>query len=235
MPFQHKLFNWFEERPDQLTPVHALHGPYHTRWLLMDEHTGTHFDAPSHSLPPLPDSPRPADTDGVSLGVLLGPAAVVDVSDLSGIGPPGSSFRFGIERIEEFERLHGALRPDDIVLLRTDWDARYKPGAAGADYVQRCAIDRSTPAWAAPTPELFAGLAERGTRCVGIDAPSIAPPDDPGPVHRAGLERGVVYVEGLARLRLLPPRGSTFVFLPLALRGGSGAPGRAISLLPEEA
>jgi len=49
--------------------------------------------------------------------------------------------------------------------------------------------------------------------------------------HAAGLAHGLVYVESLARLSELPVRGAIFAFLPLAVRGGSGAPGRAIGLV----
>jgi kynurenine formamidase len=43
----------------------------------------------------------------------------------------------------------------------------------------------------------------------------------------------MVYVEGLARLRELPVRGAIFAFFPLLLRGGSGAPGRAVAFVEE--
>jgi kynurenine formamidase len=46
------------------------------------------------------------------------------------------------------------------------------------------------------------------------------------------LAANVVLVENLTGLGALPPRGATFAFLPLKLAGGSGAPGRAIGLVP---
>ena len=57
--------------------------------------------------------------------------------------------------------------------------------------------------------------------------------EDGYPAHVAGLAHGMVYVEGLARLGELPVRGATFLFLPIPIRGGSGAPGRAVAVLAE--
>jgi kynurenine formamidase len=42
----------------------------------------------------------------------------------------------------------------------------------------------------------------------------------------------MVFVEALAGLDRLPPRGAWFLFLPLNLVDGTGAPGRALAVLP---
>jgi len=219
MPFQHKRFNWFGEL-----------GHYHTRWLLLDEHTGTHFDAPSHAIPPPGSGLAGASEAGavtseqvpVELG--LGPCAVIDACGDSGAAA-GESPWIGLEALARFERDHREVA-GEIVLLRTGWDARYVPGAG---YMGSC----EAPAWPAPTPALIDALAERGVRCLGTDGVSIGAAHDPGPGHRAGLSRGMVYVECLAGLAALPPRGAWFAFLPLKVHGGSGVPGRAIAIVPE--
>jgi isatin hydrolase len=69
--------------------------------------------------------------------------------------------------------------------------------------------------------------------CLGVDTPSVGAAEDARPAHVAGLAHGVVFVEGLANLSELPVRGGLFAFLPLAIRGGSGAPGRAVCLVEE--
>ncbi len=51
MPYQHKTFNYFADRADDASPLLCRAGPYQTRWMLMDEHTGTHLDAPRTSSP----------------------------------------------------------------------------------------------------------------------------------------------------------------------------------------
>jgi kynurenine formamidase len=42
----------------------------------------------------------------------------------------------------------------------------------------------------------------------------------------------MVFVECLANLGELPPRGATFVFLPVKVARSAGGPGRAIAFLP---
>jgi kynurenine formamidase len=103
MPFQHKTFDFFADRADDAAPLLSRTGPYQTRWLLMDEHTGTHVDAPAHFVPPPGSGPPGAGKHGtvtvdrVPLGRLTGPAAVIDVpEDLAGAGP-GSSPIIGPE------------------------------------------------------------------------------------------------------------------------------------------
>ena len=42
----------------------------------------------------------------------------------------------------------------------------------------------------------------------------------------------MMYIELLANLRKLPPRGAYFIFLPIKVEGASAGPGRAIGLVP---
>ena len=188
---------------------------------------------------PPPDSGLPdaaaagaVSTDGVPLEQLTGPAVVVDVAGSVGPAEPGHSPPIGVEAIEAFEAGYGRIEAGDVVLLRTGWDGRYLAGPEGRRYVHDCLAGREA-AWPAPTAEAVSLLVERGVRCLGVDTPSVGAAEDGYPAHIAGLAHGLVYVEGLARLVELPVRGGIFVFLPLAVRGGSGAPGRAICLVEE--
>jgi kynurenine formamidase len=236
VPYQHKLFAWFAPRDDGVVKV-VSNGPFHTRWLMFAEHTGTHFDAPTHWVPP-PDSGLPdagpagaIPTDRVPLSQLTGPAVVVDVSDVAD-GEPGQSPPIEAGRIEAFEAAHGPIESSEIVLLRTGWDRHYVEGPAGRRYIVD-AVQQRASAWPAPTAEAVELLVARGVRCIGVDTPSVGAAHDAYSAHIAGLRHGLAYVEGLTRLAELPVRGATFAFLPLPVRGGSGAPGRAIALVPE--
>jgi isatin hydrolase len=230
LPFQHKLWNWFGTRAD---------GPYTTAWLAIDEHTGTHFDAPHHFVPP-PDSGLPdagplgaVTAERVPLDQLIGPAAVIDVSALTDrADTPGVSPRVGVTDVTAWEDRHGGLTPGTVVLLRTGWDRFYRRGAAGNAYLHDVVVTRSGPGWPAPAVSTMELLVDRGVRAVGTDAPSIGPADDGRPVHVVGLSAGVVFVECLAGLAELPPRGAWFCFLPLKVERGSGAPGRAVAIRP---
>jgi kynurenine formamidase len=235
VPYQHKLFDWYAPGEGEHGPL-VSHGPYHTRWFMVAEHTGTHFDAPTHWVPPpgsgLPEAGPAGEisTDRVPLEQLIGPAVVVDVGDAVEPAAPGVSPRVGTDAFEAFEAEHGPIAAGEVVLMRTGWDDRYVAGPAGSRYIVDCVAGRE-PGWPAPTPEAVSLLLARGVRCLGVDTPSVGAVDDALPAHIAGLAHGMVYVEGLARLAELPRRGATFLFLPVPIRGGSGAPGRAVALL----
>jgi isatin hydrolase len=239
MPFQHKTFSWFADRPDSAAAVfNRTDASYQTRWLLMDEHTGTHFDAPSHFIPPVDSgldnagAEAACTTDRVPLEQLLGPAAVVDVSDLSGTGAPGTSPRIEADRLVRWESEHGRFEENDVVLLRGDWDHRYRPGPEGLAYAADALVTQRGPGWPSPTAEAVEYLLDRGVRCVGTDGVSIGAVDDGEPAHTAGLSAGMVFVEALCNLAALPARGALFLFLPIKVRDGTGGPGRAVAFLP---
>ena len=235
VPYQHKLFDWFVSGQGETGPL-ISHGRFQTRWLMLGEHTGTHFDAPTHRIPPpgsgLPDAGPSGEisTDRVPLEQLTGPAVVVDVRPFLEEAPPGVSPRVGGDAFEAFEAAHGRIEEGEVVLMRTDWDSRYVAGPAGNAYAVDCVAGRQ-PGWPAPTPQAVAFLLSRGVSCLGVDTPSVGALDDDHPAHIAGLAEGMVYVEGLTRLAELPVRGATFLFLPLPITGGTGAPGRAVALV----
>ncbi|MBN6038805.1 cyclase family protein [Amycolatopsis sp. 195334CR] len=234
-PYQHKTWNWFTTVRGQIGDVHSRGGPYATKWLALDEHTGTHLDAPCHFVPPpgsgLPDAgPAGAITVAeVPPEQLMGPAAVIDARPAG--EEPGVSPLIGPEAVLSWEREHGPLSAGDIVLFRTGWDRHYVPGEAGAEYVHNVVVTQRSPGWPAPGVPAVELLLERGIRCVGIDAPSMGPAHDARPVHVTGLRTGAVYIECLTALDRLPARGAWFCFLPLRVAGGTGAPGRAIAIV----
>jgi kynurenine formamidase len=238
MPFQHKTFNYFAGRDDQAAPLLCRAGPYQTRWMLIDEHTGTHVDAPAHFIPP-PGSGLPhageaglVTVDQVPLSQMAGPAAVIDVPPgLPGAGP-GVSPIIGPDLLHRHEREHGPVTAGMVVLLRTGWDRYYLPGPEGSRYCSDALITRSGPGWPAPDVPVMEELLARGVRCVGTDAPSMGPAHDGAPVHVAALSRGAVFVEALTGLGQLPARGAFFQFTPLKVARGTGAPGRAVAWLP---
>jgi kynurenine formamidase len=238
MNYAHHNWNWFAEfeGPTGRTRSEA---PYQTNFIVIDEHCGTHFDAPTHFVPP-PNSGLPlagplgSETgDKVPPADLMGPAVVVDLRFLSEEGELGVSPFITADHIRSFEEENGALQEGEVVLLRTGWDRYYVEGEEGLKYMHSSLVTGDAPGWPAPAPEMALHLHERGIKTVGIDAPSIGSAHDPVPVHQEGLSRGLRYVEVLTNLDELPVRGSYFVFLPLKISGSSGGPGRAIALVPD--
>jgi kynurenine formamidase len=236
MPFQATVWTWFADRSDDPQPVHPrTGGEYQTRWLVLDEHTGTHLDAPRHFVPP-PDSGLPNAGPAGEIGIAdlpvlaaSGPAAVIDADTPT--GGPGRSPMISPGMVERWEKKNGPLQ-GEVVLFRTGWDRRYLPGSDGSRYGDDVLTVGTEPGWPAPTPETIAVLRDRGVTCVGTDGLSIGPAEGGAPTHLAGLPYGMTYVEALTGLDRLPPRGSWFLFLPLKLVDGTGGPGRAIAVLP---
>jgi kynurenine formamidase len=110
MTYAHHNWNWFAE-VEAPTGTTRSTAPYQTNFVVMDEHCGTHFDAPTHFVPP-PDSgldlagPLGEQTgDKVPLEDLMGPAVVVDVRFLAEEGKPGISPFITAGHVEELS--HG--------------------------------------------------------------------------------------------------------------------------------
>jgi kynurenine formamidase len=215
-----ETFHWFDDPQ-----------PYFNRCLTMDEHIGTHWDAPAHFLEDYAERGL-SSTDDVPLDHLVVPAAVVDATALEG-GEAGVSPRVTADAIRSWEEEYGTLERGDGVLVSSGWSDRfYRPFPEGRRFAEDV-FAGNAPAWPALSDEACDLLIERGVVLTGFDTPSAGAWDDVASAHRILLGRNVVVVENLTGLGALPARGAVFVFLPLKLAGGSGAPGRAIALVPD--
>ena len=239
MPFAHSSWVQFAQQVPGAKTLQSV-SPYQTNFIIMDEHCGTHFDASTHFIPPegsgLPFAGPLGENTGekVRLEDLIGPAAVIDVRFLCHQeGQPGISPTITVEHIGAWESEHGPIQIGEIILFCTGWDAYYKAGADGHRYAQGPLVLRNTPGWPAPEAKTVIYLHEKGVKTIGIDSPSLGSTHNGVPVHQEGLQRGLIYVEGLARLEQLPARGAQFLFLPLKIAGASGCPGRAIAIIPQ--
>jgi kynurenine formamidase len=235
-PYRHVNENYYVP-VDADGQQHPSVGPFYANWMTLHEHVATHFDAPVHFTPP-PGSGIDGESelgtvfgDLADMRALQGPAAVIDArDDESAVG--GVSPAIEEADIRAWESEHGELQAGEIVLLRTGWDRYYRADDEGLRYLHRPLVSKDAPGWPAPTADAIVYLADQGIRAVGIDAPSIAPAQDAVSTHRAGLGRGLLYIEGLASLDRLPVRGAFFLFLPIKVARSSGAPGRAVAWLP---
>jgi kynurenine formamidase len=118
------------------------------------------------------------------------------------------------------------------VLLRTGWSERW-PDAKRylGDDTPGDASRLHFPGYGADAARV---LIARGVAALGVDTASL----DHGPssdflVHRVANEAGVPGLENLANLAGLPETGATVIALPMKIAGGSGAPLRAVALVPQ--
>jgi kynurenine formamidase len=209
----------------------------HRDMLVIDEHTGTQWDAPAHFVPP-PDSgldgagPMGKVTgEKVPAWQFCGAACVIDLTKHRDAAAPGESFLIGPEHVREWELAHRPVGPGDVVCFRTGYtDAYYKPFPAGERFVSD-PLRKKTPGWAAPKPETMTYLADRGVMTLAIDSASMGPlPNLAVATHRAGGSRGMVWVECATNLGSLPATGAFVAILAAKHAGGSGGECRMIAV-----
>lgn len=230
-PFDHSAVYWPTAEPFRLDTVAADSTDagywYAANAFSAAEHGGTHLDAPYHF------ARRGATVEEIPLGRLIGPAAVVDVSEAAAEDP---DYRVRVDDLTAWEEEHGRLPDGAIVLLNTGWHERWPDREAylGTSRTGEEAV-----------PELsFPGLhpdaarwlvEEREPAAVGLDTPSI----DHGPSsdflsHRILYEADIPGIENVARLDRLPAEGAWVVALPMKISGGTGAPLRIAAAVPVE-
>lgn len=211
-----------EKTFDGITPAGFY---YASNNLFTAEHGGTHLDAPVHFA-------QGAQTvDQIPLDRFVGPAVVVDVTTQAG---RDRDYQVTVDDLLGVEREQGEIPRDAILLIRTGWSTRWPDAerylgtaARGADAVRNLHFPGLHPDAARWL------VATRPVKAVGIDTASI----DHGPStlyesHRALFERNIPAFENLTALERLPARGAIAVALPMKIGGGSGAPLRAIAILP---
>ena len=187
------------------------------------EHGGTHLDAPVHF------AEGRASADQVPLERLMAPAVVIDVSARAAADP---DYRLTPEDVLAFEARHGRIAPGTIVLLRTGWSGRWPDRRAYlGDDTPGDASGLHFPSFGDAAARLL--VEERRAGALGADVASI----DYGQstdfrVHRIAAAADVPGLENLAGLDALPPTGAFVIALPMKIEGGSGAPLRAVALVP---
>ena len=191
----------------------------------MAEHGGTHLDAPVHF------AAGKHAVDEIPLDSLVGPAVVVDVTDEAALS---ADYQVTVSDLEAFEAAHGRIPDRAILLIRTGFSKRWPDAAAYLGTAERGpqavpklhfpGIDPATAKWL---------LQNRKVNAVGIDTASI----DYGQstkyeAHQLLYAQNIPGLENLNALDRLPAVGATLVALPMKIKGGSGAPLRAIAILP---
>ena len=189
------------------------------------EHGGTHIDAPIHF------AQGHQTVDEIPLDTLVGPAIVVDVTSSA---QESADYQITVDDLMRWEMSYGAIPENSIVLLRTGFSRRWpdaarylgtaERGEAGVAQLHFPGLHPDTAKWL---------VTNRRISAIGIDTASI----DFGQSklyesHRTLFEANVPAFENLTSLEALPPRGATVIALPMKIAKGSGAPLRAIAIVP---
>jgi kynurenine formamidase len=189
------------------------------------EHGGTHIDAPVH----FAQGRQPVDQ--IPLDRLIGAAVTIDVSAAAA---RDADYQVTTQDLLDWEAAHGRIPPEAIVLLRTGFSSRWPDAQSYLGTAERG--DAAVPKLHFPGlhPEAARWIvANRPIRSIGIDTASI----DFGQStlfesHRVLYERDIPAFENLTNLDRLPPTGAVVVALPMKIAGGSGAPLRAVAVVP---
>lgn len=218
-PFRH------EKVADGITPQGYY---YASNNFFSSEHGGTHIDAPVH----FAQGRQPVDQ--IPLENLVGPAVVIDVTEQSNAN---ADYQVTVQDFERWEKLHGTIAPETIVLLRTGFSRRWPDAAKYLGTAERGEAAVAKLHFPGLHPDAAKWIVgSRPIKAIGIDTASI----DYGQSalyesHRVLYERNIPAFENLTALDRLPARGATMVALPMKIRNGSGAPLRAIAILPPTA
>lgn len=180
--------------------------------ITLGSHSGTHVDAPRHFI----DGERTVDQ--LQLGMLVGPARVLDLTSVSGTIEAEDLEDAGLGR--DMEQSGWDPAADDRgdaarVLLKTTNSSLWEDPKFHKDFV---ALGNSGADM----------LVEIGVQLVGIDYLSIERfHPDTYYVHNRLLEAVMIVLEGVD---LSGVEAATYelICLPLKIRGGDGAPARAV-------
>ena len=191
----------------------------------MNEHTGTHFDAPAHWVTgkDLPNN----SVDSIPLKNFMAPAVVIDISKECA---KNSDFLITKKFLIGWEEQYGQIPKNHWVALRTDWhkfvgspkylnmqnDGAHSPGP-----------DKSAVEYLVHEKNCI-GLA---VETVGTDAGQAFDFDPPLPAHSILHGNGKYGLQCLRNLDKLPTFGSIIVANPLKIENGSGSPLRVFALV----
>ena len=186
--------------------------------ILMGDHVGTHIDSWWHANP---DAPGAAEA--IPLEYCYGNGVVLDLTHKG----PGDEITMD-DLKEALSRIDYAIRPLDIVLIRTDAS---KNRLSKAYLTEHPGMTRDGTLW----------LVDQGVKLVGIDAIGFDPPVDCmfkrkkfWEAHRVMREREYYHIENLINLDQIPiPYGFLVSALPIKLRGATASPIRAVAIIEE--
>jgi kynurenine formamidase len=197
---------------------------YRAKRFSTPEHGGTHIDAPVHF------AEEGWSLDEIPLARLIGPAVVIDVSEAA---MRDADYVLGRADVEAWEAEHGPIPEGSIVLLRTGW-SRFWPdeGAYFGRPEGGELLDLHFPSYGAEAARFL--IEQRRVALLGVDTASIDHgPSADFPVHRIAGGANVPGLENLTGLEQLPAVGSLVIAAPIRTVGGSGAPVRAVALVPQ--
>ena len=228
-PYDAQAIFWPTAAPFKLSKVADGMTPggyyYAANDFATSEHGGTHIDSPIHF------AQGHQTVDRIPLERLMGAAVVIDVTDTAA---KDADYQVTADDLQRVEARDGRIPDRAIVLLRTGYSTRWPDAASYLGTAERGEAAVAKLHFPGLHPAAAAWLiANRSISAIGIDTASI----DYGQStrfesHRALFAKDIPAFENLTGLERLPARGANVIALPMKIAGGSGAPLRAVAILP---
>lgn len=197
------------------------HG-YHLRYVRQGEHTGTHWGAPGHFNPGEPLA------DDLDVNDLFRPAVKIDVRAQCAAD---ADYAVTVADLTAWERRHGRIPAESMVIIWTGWDARWGTpafanlDAGGVPHQPGFALE--TARWLVDTGRIgYTG--GTGTDTFGPDPGR----DRSYAVSRLVYRRHRISLEVLANLAALPATGAHVLCGGTINRAGSGSAATIYGVLP---
>jgi kynurenine formamidase len=171
---------------------------YALQFVRQGEHTGTHWGAPGHF------NAGEALADALDLEDLFLPAVKIDVRAQCA---RDADYEISVADVEAWERHHGRIPDESMVIIWTGWDARWGTDA----YLNRDSGGRMhQPGFALATARWLVDSGRLGRRG-GTGSDTFGPDrgiDTTYAVSRLVYQRHRVSLEALGNLSALPPTGA---------------------------
>lgn len=184
--------------------------------LSIDEHSGTHIDAPLHF------SPDGASVAEIPVTSLVCPLAVIDIAARASEDP---DTQVTPDDIAAWVAAHGPIPDGACVAMHSGWDAKVAtPAFRGTE------AGLSFPGFHIEATQML--LEQTAAAAIAVDTLSL----DHGKsadfaTHYAWLPAGRYGIECLAGLAQVPAAGATLIVGAPKTRGGTGGPARIFAMV----
>jgi len=192
---------------------------FYTNLLNLQEHTGTHMDAPAHFVE------GGTTADMIPVEQFVAPMAVIDISAKTESDPDS---QLTVDDILAWEDANGELPAGAFVAMYSGWESRLSDPASfinldGDDVQHYPGFDPAAAAFL---------IEERNIVGIGVDTLSLdfGASQDFG-THITILSAGGYGLENVANLGTLPASGATIIVGGPKHEAASGGPTRAFALL----
>ncbi len=192
---------------------------YFARKITLPEHFGTHIDAPAHFVRGL------WTVDQIPPERLIAPVVVLDLSTKA---KTNNDYQLSVEDIADWEKVHGAIPQNAVVMLMTGWESRWNSAQEFRNADRKGMMH--FPGYSLEAARFL--VEARSVMGLGIDTLSIDYGPSPGfAVHQYTMAHSVYHLENVANLAKVPATGAMVIVAPVKLEGGSGGPVRILALL----